>query len=112
MWVIAGLLLGLVVLAAIVGFHTGPHSHIAAGVLGAIAALWLAIMALDGRSSALLWTLFGADLVLSAGIATAAWKALGVEQAAAGSAKLTRVEGMAGIAKSDIDPDGVVRIRG
>ena len=34
MWVIAGVLLGLVVLASLIGFHVGPHAHVAAGVLG------------------------------------------------------------------------------
>jgi len=28
MWVIAGVLLGLLVLASLVGFHTGPHAHL------------------------------------------------------------------------------------
>ena len=35
MWVIAGVLLGLVVLASLIGFHVGPHAHVAAGVFGA-----------------------------------------------------------------------------
>jgi membrane-bound ClpP family serine protease len=112
MWAIAGVLLGLVVLASLVGFHTGPHSHFAAGVLGTIAALWLAIMALDGRSSALLWTLFGADMVLTAGVSSAAWKALGVERLASATRKVTRIEGAEGFAKTDLSPDGVVRVRG
>jgi membrane-bound ClpP family serine protease len=110
--VIAGVLLGLVVLASLIGFHTGPHSHFAAGVLGVIAALWLAIMALDGRSSALLWTLFGADLVVSAGLTTAAWKALSVERLSGSTRKITHLEGAAGFAKTDLAPDGIVRVRG
>ncbi len=35
MWVILGILLGLVVLAALLGFHIGPHSHAVAGAAGA-----------------------------------------------------------------------------
>ena len=112
MWVIAGVLLGLVVLVALVGFHTGPHSHLVAGAIGAVAALWLAIMALDGQASALLFTLLGADLVVSAGIATAAWKSIGVEHAAEHSVKITRLEGKTGVAKTDLAPDGIVRVRG
>ena len=34
MWVIAGVLLGLVVLVSLIGFHVGPHAHVAAGILG------------------------------------------------------------------------------
>ena len=43
MWIIAGVLLGLVVLASLVGFHSGPHAHVAAGVVGVLAAAWLVV---------------------------------------------------------------------
>ncbi len=61
MWVIAGVLLGLVVLASLIGFHVGPHAHVAAGVLGVLAAAWLVVMAVDGRSAPVLWALLSAD---------------------------------------------------
>ena len=48
MWAIAGVLLGLVVLASLLGFHVGPHAHLAAGMLGVLAAAWLVMMAVDG----------------------------------------------------------------
>src|SRR5581483_11074521 len=38
MWVVAGVLVGLVVLASLVGFHTGPHGHVVASLLGVAAA--------------------------------------------------------------------------
>ena len=50
MWVIAGVLLGLVVLTSLIGFHVGPHADLAAGVLGLLAAAWLVVMAVDGRT--------------------------------------------------------------
>ena len=79
MWVIAGVLLGLVVLASLIGFHVGPHAHLAAGVFGVLAAAWLVVMAVDGRSAPVLWALLSADLIVSAGIATLAWKGLTTE---------------------------------
>jgi len=74
MWVIAGVLLGLVVLASLIGFHVGPHAHVAAASFGVLAAAWLVVMAVDGRSAPVLWALLSADLVVSAGIGTLAWK--------------------------------------
>ncbi len=76
MWVVAGVLLGLVVLVSLIGFHVGPHAHATAGVLGLLAALWLVVMAVDGRTAPVLWALLSADLVVSAGIGTLAWKGL------------------------------------
>jgi hypothetical protein len=60
MWVIAGVLLGLVVLASLVGFHAGPHAHAAAGVFGALAAGWLVLMVVEGRSLPVLLALLSA----------------------------------------------------
>ena len=31
MWIVAGVLLGVVVLASLAGLHAGPHAHLAAG---------------------------------------------------------------------------------
>ena len=57
MWVIAGVLLGIVVLASLIGFHVGPHAHVAAGIFGVLAAAWLVVMAVDGRSALGAWCL-------------------------------------------------------
>ena len=51
MWVIAGVLLGLVVLVSLVGFHLGPHVHVAAAACGLVAGAWFVWMAFDGRGS-------------------------------------------------------------
>jgi hypothetical protein len=59
MWVVAGMLLGVVLLASVLGFHIGPHGHAAAGVVGVFAA-WLLVKAFSGRSARLLWVLLGA----------------------------------------------------
>ena len=74
MWVIAGVLFGIVVLASLIGFHVGPHAHLAAGIFGVLTAAWLVVMAVNGRSAPVLWALLSADLVVSAGIGTLAWK--------------------------------------
>ncbi|MGD0439172.1 MAG: NfeD family protein [Acidimicrobiales bacterium] len=111
MWVIAGVLLGLVVLASLIGFHVGPHAHVAAGVLGVLAAVWLVVMAVDGRSAPVLWALLSADVVVSAGIATLGWKALTTPGTSA-SRHLVSPDGAEGIAVGDLEPDGIVRVNG
>lgn len=110
MWIIAGVLLGVVVLASLIGFHTGPHTHLAAGAVGILAAIWLVAMAVDGRSSSLVWPLFAADLVVSAGVGIMGWYGLSHE----GPAGLHpgRLEGAEGVAVSELAPDGIVRVRG
>lgn len=110
MWVVAGVLLGLVVLGSLVGFHTGPHTHAVAGLVGLLAAAWLVFMALDGRAVPLLWLLLGADLAVSAGVGVAAWSAL---SARSGASHRTRsIEAAEGVAVSDLTPQGIVRVRG
>jgi len=52
------------------------HTHVVAGILGALAALWLVVMAIDGRSAPVLWALLSADVVVSSGIGVLAWKGL------------------------------------
>lgn len=111
MLVVAGVLLGVVILFALLGFHTGPHSHALAGVVGFVAAIWLIVMALTGRSSAVLWSLFSADLVLSAGAGTLAWRGLSAKGRASAHRAL-RIEGAEGVAVSDLTPEGIVRVNG
>ena len=115
MWVIAGVLLGLVIVVSVVGFHSGPHTHAAAGVLGVVAAAWLVFMAFVGRSAPVLWTVLSLDLVLSAGLAVMAWYGLArrgsVHRALAGH-RLVSLEGAEGVAVGDLRPEGIVRVRG
>lgn len=112
MWVIAGLLLGLVVVASLVGYHAGPHTHVLAGVLGIVAAVWLAIMVFDGQSLSLLVALLGADLVVSIGIGALAWHGLRTRPLEASGHRLSSLESAEGIAMSELDPGGIVRVQG
>jgi membrane-bound ClpP family serine protease len=110
MWIIAGGLLGLVVLASLVGFHSGPHAHVVAGAIGVVAAAWLAFMAFDGRSAPVLWALLSADLVVSAGVGVMAWN--GLSGRVSVGHHLSSPEGTEGVAVSDLAPGGIVRVRG
>ena len=112
MWIVAGVLLGLVALMTLAGFHLGPHSHLIAGVLGAAAAALLLVMALSGAGDDVLYLLLGADLALSAGVGTLAYKGLTGKARAELHRPGRGLEGLAGVAVSDIDPGGVVRIGG
>jgi membrane-bound ClpP family serine protease len=112
MWVVAGVLIGLVVLTSLVGFHSGPHAHVAAGGIGVLVAAWLVFMAFDGQSAPVLWALVSADLVVSAGVGVTAWK--GLEAAGRGSTGSlgSSLDGAEGVAVSDLAPEGIVRVRG
>jgi membrane-bound ClpP family serine protease len=112
MWVVAGVLLGLMVLVGLAGFHTGPHSHVVAGILGALAALWLVVMAIDGRSAPVLWAILSADIVVSSGIGVLAWKGLTAAVPSSSGRHPGASEGAEGIALTPLTPDGIVRIRG
>jgi membrane-bound ClpP family serine protease len=112
MWIVAGILLGLVVLASLVGFHAGPHAHLAAGILGVAAAAWLIFMAVSGSSAPGLWALLTADLVVSAGVGLAAWSALFRDDGSRHRHHLSALEAHEGVAVSDLDPEGIVRVRG
>lgn len=111
MWIVAGLLLGLVLVTALIGFHSGPHTHVAAGVLGFGAAGWLLYMATDGRSAPLLWVLFSADVVVSAGIGVLGWVAIR-RSGTTGHLTSGHVEGAEGVAVTDLTPEGLVRVQG
>jgi hypothetical protein len=76
MWTIALVLLGVAFVCAVAGFHIGPHAHALAGVFGLVASVWLALMAIDGSSTPLLWSVLGGDLVVAGGLGTLAWRGL------------------------------------
>jgi membrane-bound serine protease (ClpP class) len=111
MWIIAGVLLGIVVLAALVGFHSGPHAHAVAGGVGVLAAAWLVFMAIDGRSAPVLWALLSADVVVSAGVGVMGWKGLAARDTPPPELSGS-LEGAEGVAVGDLNPEGIVRIRG
>lgn len=110
MWIVAGVLLGSMVLAGLIGFHTGPHAHVVAGAIGVAVAAWLIFMAVDGRSAPVLWVLLSADVVVSAGVGITAWNAL--FRSDTREHHLAALESTEGIAVSDLAPEGIVRVRG
>jgi membrane-bound ClpP family serine protease len=112
MWVFAGILLGLVLLASLIGFHAGPHAHLVAGVLGILAATVLLIMAIEGNASELSWLLFGGDLALSVGVGVLAWRGLAGRGQIPAPHRALADTGVEGVAVSDLDPEGIVRVRG
>ena len=109
MWVVAGVLLGLVVLTSLIGFHVGPHAHLAAGVIGVLAAVWLIVMAVDGRTAPVLWALLSADVIGSVGIGTLAWKGLTSRGVNVSARRLVSPLGAEGVAVGDLGPEGIVR---
>ncbi len=110
MWVVAGVLLGLVLVAAAAGFHSGPHVHVAAGVVGAVAAAWLLVMAATGRAVPTLWALLAVDVVVSAGAVASGWWGLAHRGRPLPAA--SDLEGAEGVAVGDLRPAGIVRVRG
>jgi membrane-bound ClpP family serine protease len=110
MWVIAGILIGLVILSSLAGFHAGPHAHAVAAVAGVLAAAWFVVMLADGRSAPVVWALLGADLVVATGVGATAWKAL-TGRGTAGH-WVGSLESSHGVAISDLAPHGVVRVGG
>lgn len=112
MWIVAGLLLGLTLVTALIGFHSGPHVHVVAAVLGVAAAAWLLFMASDGQSAPLLWVLFSADVAMSGGIGVIGWMALRRSDRLGAHVAGVRLEGSEGVAVTDLTPEGIVRVRG
>jgi membrane-bound ClpP family serine protease len=110
MWLVAGILLGVVVLASLAGFHTGPHAHVVAGVAGVLVAAWFVFMLVDGRSAPVLWALLGADLIVTAGVGITAWKVATTPVDA--DRHFRSLEAEEGVAVSDLTPVGIVRVRG
>ena len=112
MWVVAGVLLGLLVVALAAGFHTGPHTHLGAVVLGVLAGVWLVVMILQGGSLATLLALLVAVVLVTAGAGVLAWQGLRDRPGDAATLRARSILGAEGVAVTDLDPDGVVRVRG
>jgi membrane-bound ClpP family serine protease len=111
-WTIAFVLLGLVLFSALAGFHIGPHAHVLAGTVGLVTAIWFVVMAFDGHSTPLLWTLFGADLVVAGGLGVLGWKGLSTPGRRVSNRVGAALEGVRGSAITELSPDGVVRVNG
>jgi membrane-bound ClpP family serine protease len=120
MWLIAGVLLGVVVVASLAGFHAGPHAHAVAAIAGVLAAVVLVIMAATGHDQPLLFVLLGADVSLSTAVGYGAWRALVSAPGATGAGHGDHplhggrwgIEASMGTALSTLDPKGIVRVRG
>ncbi len=112
MWAGVGVVLGLMVVASVLGFHIGPHGHLAAFGLGVAAAILLLVMAATGQAAPLLWVLLGADLAISGGLGVVAWRGLRLRDQQLAPALHVSLVGEHGVALSDLDPDGIVKVRG
>lgn len=110
MWIVAGVLLGMMVLAAVAGVRAGPHAHVVSAVAGGAAALWLGVMAVTGDARPLLYVLLGADVTLSSVVGVVAWRALASGPTTVHA--IRPVDGEMGVAVGDLIPTGVVRVRG
>ncbi|MBO0692115.1 MAG: hypothetical protein J2P58_04375 [Acidimicrobiaceae bacterium] len=110
MWVVAGILVGMVLATLVVGFHTGPHAHAVAGGFGALLAGWLILMAAEGMAAPALWALLSADVAVSGGAGVMAWQGLG--RARHVPSMLRSLVGSEGVAVSDLDPEGIARVGG
>ena len=110
MWIDAAILIGLVVVALLVGAHLGPHVHIGAGGLGILTAAWLMFMAVGVGSATLLWALLGVVLVVSAAALVTGW--YGLSRLGTVEYRGDRLEAAEGVAVGDLTPEGLVRVRG
>jgi len=106
MWMIAGLLVGSVVLAAALGLRLRPHAHVLAGLLGLLVAAWLVSMLVDGQSAPVLWALLTADIMVSGGVGVLASRALSTRGLAVEGRYLISPVAAQGIAVGDLNPGG------
>jgi membrane-bound ClpP family serine protease len=111
MWIVAGVLLGLVVFSSIFGFHFGPHAHAVAAAAGIAAAGFLIAIAVTGDTRSLVFLLLSADVVVSAGVGTIAWKGL-TDPRMRGAHAIHSLVSHEGVAVSDLEPAGIVRVGG
>ncbi len=99
-----------------VGIHTGPHGLVAAGALGILASIALVVGVIEmvptGSRPVFAWVLLAGAALVSAGAIVAgalSVPALRRRQPAIGSGRLW---GADGVAVTDLDPLGTVRVRG
>lgn len=111
MWIVVGVLFALVLVALVMGFHAGPVAHIAAVAVGILAAIWLVIMGIEGRSAPILWALLSADVALSATAGAVAWKGLTEPHPRVRRIGLPS-EGVEGVAVTNLVPEGIARVGG
>jgi membrane-bound ClpP family serine protease len=112
MWIITGVLLGLVCLAAVVGFHFGPHAHVVAVAMGVVVAGWFIYLMSERGAGPVLWTLLGTDVIVGVGVGALAWKGLSGSATVTESHHRSPIEGAEGVAVSRLAPDGIVSVQG
>ncbi len=112
MWAGVGVLLGLMVVASVLGFHVGPHGHLAAIGLGVAAGVIMVVMAATGQAAPLLWVLLGADVAISGSLGVLTWRGLRQEDEPLHEVGPRGIVGAEGVAVTDLDPEGIVRVRG
>lgn len=111
MWIVASVLLGLVAITCLAGLHTGPHILVGASGLGVVAGAWLVVTAIAAGSAGLAWTLFGADAAVVAMTAVLGMRGLSKEHGRRHAYGLAALEGAEGVAISDLNPEGLVKVR-
>jgi membrane-bound ClpP family serine protease len=111
MWIVTGVLLGLVGLATLIGFHSGPHTHVLASAIGLAAAGCLTYLVAT-RPGPVLWSLLGADLIIGTGIGFLGWRGVTHRPEDTAGNRSNSLEGEHGIAMSQLAPEGIVRVRG
>jgi membrane-bound ClpP family serine protease len=111
MWIGAGVLLGVVAVASIVGFHIGHYAHMLATAAGVAAAGVLIGMAASGNTQPLVFVLLGADAVVTAGVGTIAWKGMR-DPSLRAAHHVHSIVGKEGVAVGSLDPAGIVRVQG
>ena len=112
MWVITGVLLGLVVLGTLIGLHSGPHGHIAAGALGLVVGVFLLVLAIERNAATLLYVLVAGDLTVSVGLGLLAWRGLANRDRFVTDHRALVPTGAEGVAVTDLDPEGIVKVQG
>ena len=112
MWIITGVLLGLLCLTAVVGFHFGPHAHVVAVAMGALVACWFIYLMSERGPGPVLWTLLGTDVIVGIGVGALAWKGLSGGSTVTENNRRSPLEGAEGIAVSRLAPEGIVSVRG
>jgi membrane-bound ClpP family serine protease len=108
MWIAAGLLLGALVIAVLLGSHAGPHLHVAAAGFGLAAAVVLILLALHGPSRATAWTLIGIDAAALVGLAFLIPFSIRSVRRLPPRPSLSAI----GKAVTELNPDGIVHVGG
>ena len=110
-WLVGAVVVMLVASATATGAHAGPHSLLGVGLAWAAAIGWFVIALGVGGMSGLGWVLAGFAAAVSAVSVALALPALRVRQMPPPPDKLP-APGEPGRAATELDPIGVVRVKG